>query len=222
MSTANNNSSIRKAIFAILLIYGSTFISEIAAQNNFTNCNVIAIHTNFLSHSNDFDKYLSSNGNDAPDVFMPSASVSYSFYRSYKRTLFFGATAAFSYGMYDYKNNFRKKEDILCYAESIYRLSAGNFCSVDFGIGFGVAYINAFHVQNNNQLGSFCSTIPILPVTVSMIFPPKSKSNFIGLYLQYIVSFNGNDKMIFQGTDIEISNYHLEPSTLSIGVKYGF
>lgn len=220
----NNRCNKRKRcfLFVAISIFVLSFAGEIYAQSNFSNYNFISLQTNFLSKSKDFNDYLSSKGVKVPNAFMPSVSVSYSFYRGYKNMFLWGVVATFSYGMYDYKDNFRKKEDMLCYAEGIYRLPAGNFCSFDFGVGFGLAYINAFHAQNNNQIGSFSSAVPILPITVSMVFSPKAKSNSIALYVQYIVPFKGNDVLILQGTDTEFQNFHLEPSTLSLGVKYGF
>ena len=174
-----------------------------------------------LANTQSFNNYLEAEGVSTFKSFVPTVGISYSAMRGYKSKIFYGVSAAFSYGRAETKDKFLKKEDASVHADVFYRFSLGKSVGLEAGVGFGLSYSDILYACNNEQVGSFSGFVPIMPITAGIVFP-HDNPNSVGIYLQYIVSFKGDNSIHATGTNNSISGYELRPSTLSVGVKFGF
>lgn len=213
----------KKSVIVAMLLCSAFGIQTAFSQNNsnFQTYQSAGLHTNLLANTQSFNNYLEAEGVSTFKSFVPTVGISYSAMRGSKSKIFYGVSASFSYGRAETKDKFLKKEDASVHADVFYRFGLGKSLGLEAGVGFGLSYSDILYACNNGQVGSFSGFVPIMPITAGIVFP-HDNPNSVGIYLQYIVSFKRDNSIHATGTDNSVSGYELRPSTLSVGVKFGF
>ena len=212
----------RSFVVAMLLCFAFSIQFTFSQNNsNFQTYQSVGLQTDLLANTQGFNNYLEAKGISTFKSFVPTVGISYSAMRGYKSKIFYGVSASFSYGRAETKDKFLKKEDASVHADVFYRFGLGKSVGLEAGVGFGLSYSDILYACNNEQVGSFSGFVPIMPITAGIVFP-HDNPNSVGIYLQYIVSFKGDNSIHETGTNNSISGYELRPSTLSVGVKFGF
>ena len=114
----------KKRLFVVAMLLCFAFSIQFTfSQNNsnFQTYQSVGLQTDLLANTQGFNNYLEAKGISTFKSFVPTVGISYSAMRGYKSKIFYGVSAAFSYGRAETKDKFLKKEDASVHADVFYR-----------------------------------------------------------------------------------------------------